>query len=162
MVIILLNKSYNFVVWDCLILFVLFWMCFFNVVKIGLLIVCLIEMFFEYRWLYNLFVLFKMGFVFLKLFLILLYWFILNICLLSVYCIVVFKSIIVWIVWEIVFLFNIWLIVFGVYMSFSIFLSLEFDIILLMLLIKFIFVLKVFRCMIMLLYFLLFVIIIVF
>lgn len=130
MVIILLNKSYNFVVWDCLILFVLFWMCFFNVVKIGLLIVCLIEMFFEYRWLYNLFVLFKMGFVFLKLFLILLYWFILNICLLSVYCIVVFKSIIVWIVWEIVFLFNIWLIVFGVYMSFSIFLSLEFDIIL--------------------------------
>lgn len=79
MVIILLNKSYNFVVWDCLILFVLFWMCFFNVVKIGLLIVCLIEMFFEYRWLYNLFVLFKMGFVFLKLFLILLYWFILNI-----------------------------------------------------------------------------------
>lgn len=162
MVIILLNKSYNFVVWDCLILFVLFWMCFFNVVKIGLLIVCLIEMFFEYRWLYNLFVLFKMGFVFLKLFLILLYWFILNICLLSVYCIVVFKSIIVWIVWEIVFLFNIWLIVFGVYMSFSIFLSLEFDIILLMLLIKFIFVWKVFRCMIMLLYFLLFVIIIVF
>lgn len=149
MVIILLNKSYNFVVWDCLILFVLFWMCFFNVVKIGLLIVCLIEMFFEYRWLYNLFVLFKMGFVFLKLFLILLYWFILNICLLSVYCIVVFKSIIVWIVWEIVFLFNIWLIVFGVYMSFSIFLSLEFDIILLMLLIKFIFVWKVFRCMIM-------------
>lgn len=162
MVIILLNKSYNFVVWDCLILFVLFWMCFFNVVKIGLLIVCLIEMFFEYRWLYNLFVLFKMGFVFLKLFLILLYWFILNICLLSVYCIVVFKSIIVWIVWEIVFLFNIWLIVFGVYMSFSIFLSLKFDIILLMLLIKFIFVWKVFRCMIMLLYFLLFVIIIVF
>lgn len=162
MVIILLNKSYNFVVWDCLILFVLFWMCFFNVVKIGLLIVCLIEMFFEYRWLYNLFVLFKMGFVFLKLFLILLYWFILNICLLSVYCIVVFKSIIVWIVWEIVFLFNIWLIVFGVYMSFSIFLSLEFDIILLMLLIKFIFVWIVFRCMIMLLYFLLFVIIIVF
>lgn len=162
MVIILLNKSYNFVVWDCLILFVLFWMCFFNVVKIGLLIVCLIEMFFEYRWLYNLFVLFKMGFVFLKLFLILLYWFILNICLLSVYCIVVFKSIIVWIVWEIVFLFNIWLIVFGVYMSFSIFLSLEFDIILLMLLIKFIFVWKVLRCMIMLLYFLLFVIIIVF
>lgn len=162
MVIILLNKSYNFVVWDCLILFVLFWMCFFNVVKIGLLIVCLIEMFFEYRWLYNLFVLFKMGFVFLKLFLILLYWFILNICLLSVYCIVVFKSIIVWIVWEIVFLFNIWLIVFGVYMSFSIFLSLKFDIILLMLLIKFIFVLKVFRCMILLLYFLLFVIIIVF
>lgn len=162
MVIILLNKSYNFVVWDCLILFVLFWMCFFNVVKIGLLIVCLIEMFFEYRWLYNLFVLFKMGFVFLKLFLILLYWFILNICLLSVYCIVVFKSIIVWIVWEIVFLFNIWLIVFGVYMSFSIFLSLEFDIILLMLLIKFIFVWKVFRCMIMLLYFLLFVIIIFF
>lgn len=162
MVIILLNKSYNFVVWDCLILFVLFWMCFFNVVKIGLLIVCLIEMFFEYRWLYNLFVLFKMGFVFLKLFLILLYWFILNICLLSVYCIVVFKSIIVWIVWEIVFLFNIWLIVFGVYMSFSIFLSLEFDIILLMLLIKFIFVWKVFRCMIILLYFLLFVIIIVF
>lgn len=162
MVIILLNKSYNFVVWDCLILFVLFWMCFFNVVKIGLLIVCLIEMFFEYRWLYNLFVLFKMGFVFLKLFLILLYWFILNICLLSVYCIVVFKSIIVWIVWEIVFLFNIWLIVFGVYMSFSIFLSLEFDIILLMLLIKFIFVWKVFRYMIMLLYFLLFVIIIVF
>lgn len=162
MVIILLNKSYNFVVWDCLILFVLFWMCFFNVVKIGLLIVCLIEMFFEYRWLYNLFVLFKMGFVFLKLFLILLYWFILNICLLSVYCIVVFKSIIVWIVWEIVFLFNIWLIVFGVYMSFSIFLSLEFDIILLMLLIKFIFVWKVFWCMIMLLYFLLFVIIIVF
>lgn len=162
MVIILLNKSYNFVVWDCLILFVLFWMCFFNVVKIGLLIVCLIEMFFKYRWLYNLFVLFKMGFVFLKLFLILLYWFILNICLLSVYCIVVFKSIIVWIVWEIVFLFNIWLIVFGVYMSFSIFLSLEFDIILLMLLIKFIFVWKVFRCMIMLLYFLLFVIIIVF
>lgn len=162
MVIILLNKSYNFVVWDCLILFVLFWMCFFNVVKIGLLIVCLIEMFFEYRWLYNLFVLFKMGFVFLKLFLILLYWFILNICLLSVYCIVVFKSIIVWIVWEIVFLFNIWLIVFGVYMSFSIFLSLEFDIILLMLLIKFIFVWKVFRCIIMLLYFLLFVIIIVF
>lgn len=130
MVIILLNKSYNFVVWDCLILFVLFWMCFFNVVKIGLLIVCLIEMFFEYRWLYNLFVLFKMGFVFLKLFLILLYWFILNICLLSVYCIVVFKSIIVWIVWEIVFLFNIWLIVFGVYMCFSIFLNLEFDIIL--------------------------------
>lgn len=162
MVIILLNKSYNFVVWDCLILFVLFWMCFFNVVKIGLLIVCLIEMFFEYRWLYNLFVLFKMGFVFLKLFLILLYWFILNICLLSVYCIVVFKSIIVWIVWEIVFLFNIWLIVFGVYMSFSIFLSLEFDIILLMLLIKFIFVWKVLICMIMLLYFLLFVIIIVF
>lgn len=162
MVIILLNKSYNFVVWDCLILFVLFWMCFFNVVKIGLLIVCLIEMFFEYRWLYNLFVLFKMGFVFLKLFLILLYWFILNICLLSVYCIVVFKSIIVWIVWEIVFLFNIWLIVFGVYMCCSIFLSLEFDIILLMLLIKFIFVWKVFRCMIMLLYFLLFVIIIVF
>lgn len=162
MVIILLNKSYNFVVWDCLILFVLFWMCFFNVVKIGLLIVCLIEMFFEYRWLYNLFVLFKMGFVFLKLFLILLYWFILNICLLSVYCIVVFKSIIVWIVWEIVFLFNIWLIVFGVYMSFSIFLSLEFDIILLMLLIKFIFVWKFFRYMIMLLYFLLFVIIIVF
>lgn len=162
MVIILLNKSYNFVVWDCLILFVLFWMCFFNVVKIGLLIVCLIEMFFKYRWLYNLFVLFKMGFVFLKLFLILLYWFILNICLLSVYCIVVFKSIIVWIVWEIVFLFNIWLIVFGVYMSFSIFLSLKFDIILLILLIKFIFVWKVFRCMIMLLYFLLFVIIIVF
>lgn len=162
MVIILLNKSYNFVVWDCLILFVLFWMCFFNVVKIGLLIVCLIEMFFEYRWLYNLFVLFKMGFVFLKLFLILLYWFILNICLLSVYCIVVFKSIIVWIVWEIVFLFNIWLIVFGVYMSFSIFLSLKFDIILLMLLIKFIFVWKFFRYMIMLLYFLLFVIIIVF
>lgn len=162
MVIILLNKSYNFVVWDCLILFVLFWMCFFNVVKIGLLIVCLIEMFFEYRWLYNLFVLFKMGFVFLKLFLILLYWFILNICLLSVYCIVVFKSIIVWIVWEIVFLFNIWLIVFGVYMSFSIFLSLEFDIILLMLLIKYIFVWKIFRCMVMLLYFLLFVIIIVF